>query len=74
MFCRRDFAVLVGTDIFHGMILVIVATLRHLAIDQINLCLVGLLLMGSVGHESRFDSHLYGFAGCSWFLWQLAVS
>ena len=39
-----------------------------------KLRLTGLLLVGSVGHESRFDSHLYGFAGCSRFLWQLAVS
>jgi len=42
--------------------------------DQIGLRLVGLLLVGSVGHESRFDSYLYRFAGCSRFLCQLAVS
>jgi len=42
--------------------------------DQIGLRLVGLLLVGSVGHELRFDSYLYGFAGCSRFLCQLAVS
>ena len=48
VFCRRSPAVLVGTDIFHAMILTAVATLGHLRFNSIDLHLVGLLLLGSV--------------------------
>lgn len=49
IFCPRAPVVLVGTDIFHGLILATVAALAHLGIGHTDLRLVGLLLIGSVG-------------------------
>lgn len=48
IFCRRSPVILVGTDIFHGMILTSVATLTHLQFSLIDTRLVELLLLGSV--------------------------
>jgi uncharacterized protein len=48
MFCRPRPAVLVGTDIFHGMILTTVATIAHLRLNVIDFHLVALLLLGSL--------------------------
>jgi uncharacterized protein len=48
MFCRRDPVVLVGTDIFHGLILATVAALAHMGVGRTDLNMVGFLLVGSV--------------------------
>jgi uncharacterized membrane protein YfcA len=47
-FCRRPSAVLVGSDILHGVILSGVLGLIHLHMGTIDLRLVGLLMGGSV--------------------------
>lgn len=48
LFYRRPPAVLVGTDIFHGVILMAVAGAGHLALGTVDLRLVGWLLIGSI--------------------------
>ena len=49
IFCPRPPVVLVGTDIFHGLILSSVAALAHLGIGHTDLRLLGLLTLGSTG-------------------------
>ena len=49
VFCPRPPVILVGTDIFHGLILSSVAALAHLGIGHTDLRLVGLLVLGSIG-------------------------
>lgn len=48
IFCRRSTTTLVGTDIFHGMLLTLIAALLHLRIGGIDSYLLARLLIGSV--------------------------
>jgi uncharacterized membrane protein YfcA len=48
IFCQRSPAILVGTDIFHAMILTTIATLIHLHLNPIDFRLAGTMLCGSV--------------------------
>jgi len=48
IWCRRPPVVLVGTDIFHAMILTAVATLIHLRMNPVNFAMAGQLLVGSL--------------------------
>ena len=48
LFYRRPAAVMVGTDIFHAMILSAMLGLVHLQMGTVDLRLVGLLLAGAV--------------------------
>jgi len=48
LWCKRSPAHLVGTDIFHGMILTMMAAFFHSRIRSADLHLLGLLLIGSV--------------------------
>lgn len=48
LFFRRPPDVMVGTNIFHGVILAAVATLAHIGLGTVDVRLVGWLLVGSV--------------------------
>lgn len=46
--CKRRAAVLVGTDIFHGMVLTLVAALLHFQVGSVDLHLLARLFIGSI--------------------------
>jgi uncharacterized membrane protein YfcA len=48
LFFRRPPVVIVGTDVFHALILAFVATAGHLALGTVDFHLLGFLLLGSV--------------------------
>lgn len=57
LFFRRPPVVIVGTDVFHAVILAIVATAGHLALGTVDFHLLGFLLVGSVP-GALIGSHL----------------
>ncbi len=70
LFFRRPPNVMVGTNIFHGVILAAVATLAHIRLGTVDIRLVGWLLVGSVP-GALLGSWLTQMIRAVWLRWVL---